>query len=249
MINGIFFDLFGTLLEYGDMTKAWGEWLNTFHKLLIPHGLNITKEEFASACDKLFTKDAPASEIDGMTVYEYRIDRLCRSLNISLNKSYIKKTADETVKTWQNEITMASDCLETLQILKKTKKLVLITNFDHPPHVNRILSKFGLDHFFEEIVISSDVGYKKPDPEIFRIALNRISLKAQEVVYVGDTEDDINGAIASGMKPVLIGKDLCNNQIAYDYNHNNPIKKSERLDKKLNVLTISKLFRLTELFP
>ena len=66
MINGIFFDLFGTLFKYGDMSKAWDNWLITLHKLLIPQGLNITEEKFASHCDQFFNKDAPASNQDGM---------------------------------------------------------------------------------------------------------------------------------------------------------------------------------------
>lgn len=248
MINGIFFDLFGTLLKYGDMPKAWDNWLVTTHELLVAHGLNVTKKKLALHCDQFFSKDAPASEQDGMTVYEYRINRLCKSLNICLDKSYLNKIANLTANAWQKEITLAPDCKETLKILRKTKRLVIITNFDHPPHVNSILSQFEIKHYFEEIVISADVGYKKPNPEIFRIALKRTSLTAAEVVYVGDTKDDINGALDSRIKPILINNSFNQNQLAYDYHHKKPLDNNTSTDDNPNIITISKLSNLTKIF-
>ena len=248
MINGIFFDLFGTLLEYGNMTKAWSNWLGIFYKDLIPQGLNLTQQEFATQCDQFFSKNAPASDVNGMTVYEYRINRLCESLNIYLNIDSIREIANLTAQTWQKEIVPAPDCKRTLKILKKTKKLALITNFDHPPHINKLLSHFGLESFFAEIIISTKVGYKKPDPEIFRIALEKTSLEANEVVYVGDTEDDIIGAISSGVKPILINNGINQNKTAYDYYHKDPSEISITQNNNLNVLTINKLSNLIEIF-
>jgi FMN phosphatase YigB (HAD superfamily) len=53
--------------------------------------------------------------------------------------------------------------------------------------------------FFTAIVISGEVGIRKPDPRIFHLALQRTGLQPEEVVYVGDTEEDIAGAL--GMHP------------------------------------------------
>ena len=46
-------------------------------------------------------------------------------------------------------------------------KLALISNFDHPPHVHRLLDELALRPFFDAVVVSGDVGVKKPDPAIF----------------------------------------------------------------------------------
>jgi len=248
MINGIFFDLFGTLLNYGDMTKAWNNWLIALHESLTSQGLNATKEELAFQCDQFFSKDAPASEQDGMTVYEYRINRLCKSLNISVDRSFLTNMANLTANAWQQEIKIAHDCKETLLNLGKSKKLALITNYDHPPHINSILSQYELLNCFEEIIISSEVGYKKPDPEIFRIALERTSLKANEVVYIGDTDDDINGALSSGIIPILINSSLDQNQSAYDYHYKKLPENDTSINDNQNILAIFKLNSLTEMF-
>ena len=58
---------------------------------------------------------------------------------------------------------------------------------------------------FDQIAISSDVGFIKPHPEIFRRALAQSGLSADEVVFVGDTyQQDILGAKRAGMKTVWL---------------------------------------------
>jgi len=45
-IQGIFFDLYGTLLVYGNMKKAWSDWLSAFYHLLEKQGLIYPKNPF-----------------------------------------------------------------------------------------------------------------------------------------------------------------------------------------------------------
>ena len=69
----------------------------------------------------------------------------------------------------------------------------------------RELELMELRELFDGIVISSDVGYKKPSGEIFRIALEKFGIKAADSVYVGnDMRDDILGAHGAGMKTAYI---------------------------------------------
>jgi len=80
----------------------------------------------------------------------------------------------------------------------------LISNFDHPPHVHQVLDDHGLRQWFAVIVVSGEVGVQKPHPQIFRVALEQTGLTPADVVYVGDTVDDVQGARAAGMHPILI---------------------------------------------
>jgi len=62
------------------------------------------------------------------------------------------------------------------------------------------LEKLGLNSFFEATVASVDVGYQKPDPEIFQLALSHLRLSAEETMMVGDNPiSDIQGAHSLGM--------------------------------------------------
>jgi putative hydrolase of the HAD superfamily len=82
----------------------------------------------------------------------------------------------------------------------------LISNFDY--RIYAILDALGLRRHFDSITISSEAGYAKPAPEIFRIALQRHSLPAAEALHVGDSEAlDIAGAHAAGIAAMLVDPD------------------------------------------
>lgn len=60
-----------------------------------------------------------------------------------------------------------------------------------------------LENFFETIVVSGDLGYRKPDPRIFTLALKKLKLKPEDVLFVGnDMYRDVYGAQQAGMKTV-----------------------------------------------
>ena len=73
---------------------------------------------------------------------------------------------------------------EVLEKLQPRFQLAVISNFDG--RLRFILEHLGISKFFSQVFISSELGADKPDPEIFRRALNLIDLNANEVLHVGD---------------------------------------------------------------
>ena len=206
-VQGFFFDLYGTLLVYGNMKKAWSDWLSTFYYLLKKQGLNISEETFSQECDGFFSAAAPTDNEDHLTVLECRIQRLCLRLNHEMPKEKLGHIADKIADAWQTHILIDPEAMPLLMALKQKKKMVgLVSNFDHPPHVRRILSHNGLANIFDTTIISSEVGVKKPDPGIFALALQQTGISPPDAVYVGDTEVDVVGAIAAGIHPILIAR-------------------------------------------
>ena len=66
------------------------------------------------------------------------------------------------------------------------------------------LRSVGLESYFSPVVISGDFGFRKPDPRLYRLALDRLGLRAQETVFIGnDMFRDIYGAGQLGMKTIL----------------------------------------------
>ena len=202
--KGIFFDLYGTLLVYGNMKQAWSDWLSTFYDLLKTRGLKISKDTFSQECNGFFSTAAPAGDSNNLTTLERRIHSLVRRLDHELDTGELRHIADTIAQAWQTNITLDPEAIRVLTALKQNKRIGLVSNFDHPPHVRRILSANGLQKFFEVIAISSEVGVKKPDPAIFAFALEQTRLSPAEVVYVGDTDEDVAGAIAAGIHPIFI---------------------------------------------
>jgi len=218
MIKGVFFDLFGTLLLFGDMKKAWNDWLCLFHSSLQNFGLSIPIEEFSIKCDKFLTKEEPQNNYPELTIFEKRIKDLSNKLGVLICINDIKIIANLIVEKWHEQVQLDSEAIKVLKELKKTKKIGLVSNFDHPPHVHRYLSIYKIDYLFDIIIISGEVGVKKPDPNIFNPALSETNLKADQVIYVGDTEEDISAARLAKIKPVLIQrKGLGTDISALDY--------------------------------
>jgi putative hydrolase of the HAD superfamily len=62
-----------------------------------------------------------------------------------------------------------------------------------------------LKPFFDTTVFSCAVGVKKPDPRIYRIATERLKVKPQDCLYIGDgSSRELTGAFKAGMNPVKI---------------------------------------------
>jgi putative hydrolase of the HAD superfamily/hydrolase len=59
------------------------------------------------------------------------------------------------------------------------------------------------DGMFDDIVISGEVGLRKPEPEIFRLAADRLNLRPAECVFVDDLAVNVDGARALGMTGIL----------------------------------------------
>lgn len=76
--------------------------------------------------------------------------------------------------------------------------------------VRSILETLGLAAALEFVIDSSEVGLEKPDPRIFRLALERAGVRPDEAVYVGDLYSvDVVGARAAGMDAVLLDPGGC----------------------------------------
>ena len=78
---------------------------------------------------------------------------------------------------------------------------VLVSNFYG--NISNVLSEFGLDGLFLDVIESAVVGIRKPDPRIFALGVEALGLKPEQVVVVGDSIDkDILPAKQAGCQTV-----------------------------------------------
>jgi HAD superfamily hydrolase (TIGR01509 family) len=63
--------------------------------------------------------------------------------------------------------------------------------------------KFDLDKYFDVIVASGYVGVAKPDPEIYKIILNKLNVKAEECLFIDNKEKCLSPARKIGVKTIL----------------------------------------------
>lgn len=96
---------------------------------------------------------------------------------------------------------------EVVEVLGQARheelRVAVVSNFDRRLH--RILEGWGLD--FELVLTSADARARKPDPSIFRQALERLGLSPDEVLHAGDSPAaDGGGARAAGIEPYLLDR-------------------------------------------
>ncbi|MBY8991048.1 MAG: HAD family hydrolase [Candidatus Lokiarchaeota archaeon] len=240
-MQGVFFDLFGTLLIYTNSRKAWEDWLSVLYNNLRNCGYKETKESFAIKCNGIMSKSEPNYSNLDLTIFEQRIYGLTNELGLDVKENEIRRISQEAVNAWQKYVPLDPDTVSVLNTLKKTKTLALISNFDHYPHIYSILSEHKLKHFFDSIIISSEVGVKKPDPSIFSFALKQTNLKPNEVCYIGDTRDDVTAAVRAKILPILIQRKVdTEDELLYDYNTEKVLLNTNTLDKEIKDVKVIK---------
>ena len=85
-------------------------------------------------------------------------------------------------------------------------ELGVISNFD--TRLNKILKALELEQFFTSVTISSEVGFAKPDPNIFEAALNKHGFTPQQAWHIGDSfVEDYQGAKQTGIWAFCLNRD------------------------------------------
>ena len=141
-------------------------------------------------------------------------DTFCKTLQtkIALQTEYLQPkgitiTAQDTIlDTCYNKVVkhISTVSKPVLEKLYTKYPMVLVTNFYGNMHT--VLEEFGLSHLFKDVVESSVVGVRKPDPEIFRLGVKALGLEPAQTVMIGDSLDkDIIPAQSIGCHTCEIG--------------------------------------------
>lgn len=209
-IKGVFFDLYGTLLLFTDFRKAWSAWQEQFLAEIKQFSDGHSESELSESFDRFF--DGPIEKFlsDSASPYEMRIIKFLAKFDIEIPNEQVRVIAENTVSRWNEFVEIDPSARDVLAKIKNRKKTALISNFDYPSFVRRLLAEENLIGFFDHITISGEVGIEKPNPIIFEPALEATGLANSNIVYIGDSQEDIDGALKAGIQPLLIDRDSKN---------------------------------------
>lgn len=88
---------------------------------------------------------------------------------------------------------------------QKGYRMAIVSNFDYAPAAYALIEKYRIGRFFERIVISEEVGWRKPKPVIFERAMDLLCIGPDEALFVGDNfTADVCGAKGVGMDAVWL---------------------------------------------
>jgi len=209
-IRGIFFDLGDTLLEFGkvDIRSAFEAGARLAHDYLTGLGHKLPplakyhrQQLWAIRWNYLKSR---------FTRKEFNSLDLLGRLSARMGHDLTAQQTAELAWLWYRPL---SECATTevglaatlMQLRKVGLKLGIISNTFVPGEVlDRHLDREGLLDLLPTRIYSCDVRYRKPNPVIFRIALERAELEPGETMFVGDSpQADVRGANIVGMMSVL----------------------------------------------
>lgn len=105
----------------------------------------------------------------------------------------------------QRTFEVRPETLEVLEWAGPRFRRAMISNFDHAPALHTALDRFGIRSAFETVVVSDEVGWRKPHPIIFQTAFEQMGITPKEALFIGDQlYVDIYGAINAGMDAAWI---------------------------------------------
>jgi putative hydrolase of the HAD superfamily len=168
----------------------------------ISEGLTMVSDEFVRAAveEELWTTSPERSRRFWVGVYDRFLEVLDIPRMDGLSHTLYREFSDV-----QNYGTF-DDVVPTLEALRAAGYLLgVVSNFE--PWLESLLDRLELTALLPIRVVSGLEGVEKPDPAIFRLALERSALRPDEVAYVGDIPDfDIEPSEALGMRGVLIDR-------------------------------------------
>lgn len=99
----------------------------------------------------------------------------------------------------------AAGCHVLAELRARGYRLGLLSNRDKVERLHELLAQMELRPYFDLVLASGEVGVRKPDPGIFRAALERLGASAEQAFYVGDNYwADVIGARNAGVTPILL---------------------------------------------
>ena len=118
--------------------------------------------------------------------------------------------AEHLLDYWLSESVFQAyeDAGHALKELKNNGfQLITVSNVSSSRNLAAYLRKAGLLEYFDMLVASGDVGFEKPNPEIFHIASRLSKTPLEKILHVGDKyEEDYLGARAAGVNAILIDR-------------------------------------------
>jgi putative hydrolase of the HAD superfamily len=128
-----------------------------------------------------------------------------RDQGVDLTDDDIRAFLQAAHDVWSSYYTLAASTHALLEALRdRGLRLALVSNTASPPWLLQpVLDRQGLSDRVDAIVLSSEVGKRKPHAAIFERALAEVGAEPQEALHVGDRLDaDVLGASRVGMKTV-----------------------------------------------
>jgi len=209
-IKAVLFDLGDTLLDFGkvDTTRAFLEGAKLTYAFLQEHGQPVPPFSWYFARNLVRLRIRYL--VSNLTHRDFDSLEVLRAVGTRHGVKLSRAQWDDFAWLWYEPLSRRArteeDLREALAELRRMGlKLGIVSNtFVSRASLEKHLRLLSLLEFFPVQLYSYEFHVRKPSPEIFRIAADKIGARAESILFVGDRIDnDIRPALASGMRAAL----------------------------------------------
>ncbi len=193
VIKAIIFDLDNTLVDFYRMKE---EAVKYAIEAMVDAGLKIDKEKAYKKIFEIYEREG----IEDQKVFDKFLTETYGNIDYKIHAAGIVAYR----KAKNTALILFPHVHYTLiEILKRGLKLGVVTDAPRIQAWTR-LAQVGLHNFFDAVITFDDTGETKPSPKPFILALEKLKVKPEESIMVGDwPERDISGGAKIGMKTVF----------------------------------------------
>ncbi|MYH39820.1 MAG: HAD family hydrolase [Candidatus Dadabacteria bacterium] len=213
--SAVFFDLFDTLVMFEPsllpkVTLNGETWNSTAQHVFTQMRESLGEMEFADFYGPFVESHRELLELRQKDLREYpnrkRFEIFMKKTGLKGDDDLLERFVCSHMESLSGAMVYPKHHTEILFYLKeKGYRLSVVSNFDHAPTARKLLGKFEIADFFEHIVISEEVGWRKPHRRIFEFALSRLGENASDVIFIGDDpEADIMGSSDCGIDSIWV---------------------------------------------
>jgi putative hydrolase of the HAD superfamily len=223
-IRAVVFDLFDTLVDLSmenlPRVQVRGRevpsTMGALHKAAL-EGKEITFDDFADALidvDQRHRKSHYDNHRELSTLERFRI--LCEQIQLP-HSEFAQRLTDVHMGMIHSCASTPAHHVDVMSSLAEKVRLGLCSNFSDSATARRILTESGLGETLHSLVISEDVGIRKPHPGIFEAILKELDVVPEETLHVGDNlTADVIGASGLGIRTVWITRRIADPAGALD---------------------------------
>ena len=208
LTRGVLFDYGRTLVTFEYPTEELLEMMRSFRPR-IESALGVRAPEAEAILEDVLLPleeiigSMSEDEVEYMDVYRESWSRA----GLELPDGLLHDILDAEQLCWDRAVKLDPDALQVLSWLgAQGIKRGVCSNAPFPPEMmRRQVDMNGIGEMVEAVVFSSEVGRRKPAPEVYRAALDAIGVDAPHALFVGDrVREDYEGPIAAGMRAVIL---------------------------------------------
>ena len=211
MIRGLIFDINGTTTDILT-NEGHDEIYRALANFLAYQGIVLRPDELR---ELYFATNKRQRRESGQEFPEFDVVAIFREIIGECASSYTKKLPSAKLRLLPGicaeifravsrfRLELYPGVLATLNALKPKYRLAALSDGQSVWGLPELYSA-GLNGYFDSVLISSDFGYRKPDPRLFALILEKMGLTATEVIFIGnDMYRDVFGAKTAGLKTVF----------------------------------------------